>query len=450
MTIVFPRALLISVVLGLIQGQLEAAESKAKSDAAPPNVIVILADDFGYECVGANGGTSYSTPNLDRLAETGVRYAHCYTQPLCTPTRAQLMTGQLNVRNYVRFGFLDPQQTTFAHLLKAVGYSTGVFGKWQLANGPKSAQHFGFDESVLWQQTRRPPRYANPGLEINGREVDFSNGEYGPDLVQTAALDFISSHKDKPFLLYYPMILTHGPFQPTPDSAGWDPKAIGEEVNNEVKYFADMVAHMDGHVGQIVSHLEELEIRDNTLIIFVGDNGTAGRISSEWNGKTIKGAKGTTTDAGMRVPLIVNWPQKIKAARVVTDLVDTTDVFPTLCEAADLIPPGDLVLDGRSLLPSATGQNGEPREWLYSWYWPNQNAQAAAPVEFARTHRHKLFTDGRLFELDGEYGERELDVKSLDRNGQSAKELLEKAIAKFKDARPASLKSSATHGSNDQ
>jgi arylsulfatase A len=132
-----------------------------------------MADDFGYECIGANGSTSYQTPHIDKLAATGMRFEHCYSQPLCTPTRVQLMTGQYNIRNYVRFGLLDPKQTTFAHLFKQAGYTTGIVGKWQLGGGFDGPKHFGFDEYCLWQLTRRPPRFANPGLEINGKEIDY-------------------------------------------------------------------------------------------------------------------------------------------------------------------------------------------------------------------------------------------------------------------------------------
>ena len=146
----------------------------AAEQAGRPNVILIMADDLGYECIGANGGTSYPTPHLDALAAGGVRFEHCYAQPLCTPTRVQLMTGQYNVRNYVRFGLLDPQQTTFAHALKEAGYATCIVGKWQLASGFEGPKHFGFDEYCLWQLTRRPPRFANPGLEINGKQKDYS------------------------------------------------------------------------------------------------------------------------------------------------------------------------------------------------------------------------------------------------------------------------------------
>src|SRR5688572_31185118 len=140
------------------------------------NIILIVADDLGYECIGANGGTSYRTPNLDRLAATGVRFDHCHVQPLCTPTRVQLMTGLYNVRNYTAFAQMDPRATTFADLLKQAGYATCVAGKWQLGRDVGLPRTFGFDESCLWQHTRRPPRYANPALEINGKEVDYAGG----------------------------------------------------------------------------------------------------------------------------------------------------------------------------------------------------------------------------------------------------------------------------------
>jgi len=205
--------------------------------ASRPNVVLIMVDDFGYECVAANGGTSYRTPNLDKLAAGGMRFEQCHVQPLCTPTRVQLMTGLYNVRNYTHFGHLDRGQTTFAHLFKRAGYATCIVGKWQLGRDMSLPGHFGFESSCLWQLSRRPPRYANPGLEIDGREVDFSQGEYGPDVVNTYALDYIARHKDQPFFLYYPMMLTHSPFQPTPDSPDWDPKAMGERVKPKREAF---------------------------------------------------------------------------------------------------------------------------------------------------------------------------------------------------------------------
>ncbi len=238
--------------------------SSHASENSRPNIILIMVDDFGYECITANGGQSYQTPNIDKLAATGVRFENCHVQPLCTPTRVQLMTGKYNVRNYLRFGTLVRTETTFGHLFRNAGYTTGICGKWQLGHEVDSPQHFGFEESCLWQQTRRPPRYANPGLEYNSVEKDFTNGEYGPTLVNDFALDFITRHREKPFFLYYPMILTHSPFQPTPDSSDWDPKTRTEKELQDVKHFADMTAYTDKMVAYYRDALPRGRNPDNT------------------------------------------------------------------------------------------------------------------------------------------------------------------------------------------
>ena len=166
-----------------------------------PNVVVILADDLGYECLTCNGGSSYETPNLDALAAGGARFTNAHVQPLCTPTRVQVMTGQYNVRNYVGFGQLKRGEVTFGNLLRDAGYRTGIAGKWQLGRVAELPKEFGFDEHVLWQHTRFAPRYPNPGLEHQSEQVDYENGEYGPDLISDFAVEFVERHKDAPFLL---------------------------------------------------------------------------------------------------------------------------------------------------------------------------------------------------------------------------------------------------------
>lgn len=410
----------------------------ASHASGKPNIVIILADDFGYECVAANGGSSYQTPHLDALAKSGIRFTHCYAQPLCTPTRVQLMTGQSNVRNYIRFGYLDPQQTTFAQLLKRAGYATGIVGKWQLGHGLKGPAQFGFDEYCLWQLTRRPSRYANPGLEIDGREVDFKNGEYGPDVVHQYALDFVRKHMAEPFLLYYPMMLTHGPFVPTPTSADWDPKAATENEHNNTKHFPEMVQHLDKLVGTLVARLEELQIRDNTLILFVGDNGTGRKIYSSLAGRKIEGGKGSVTEAGTRVPFIANWPARIVGGKVCDDLVDTTDFLPTICAAAAVEVPA--VVDGRSVLPQLQGEPGTPREWLYGWYAPNQN-KVDVPIVFARDHHYKLYGGGKLVKLEEDgYKESPIETDNASSEAAAAGAKLLKVLDSYSEARPVALR----------
>ena len=370
--------------------------------APPPNIVLIMADDMGYECVGANGSSSYRTPQLDRLAAGGLRFDHCYSQPICTPSRVQIMTGRYNSRNYQRFGILDASATTFAQVLKKAGYATCVAGKWQLEGGPRAPQHFGFDEHCLWQLTLRgktiTSRYPNPGLEENGKVRRFEGGEYGPDVVSDYICGFVRRQRERPFFVYYPMILPHWPFEPTPDSKEWDPKAPGLRRGGEARFFADMVAYTDKCVGKIVKTLEELELRDRTLVIFTGDNGTARSVTSRLGDRVVVGGKGLLTDAGTRVPLIANWPGTIAAGRVCDDLVDFTDMFPTLCDLSGAVRPQGVELDGVSFAPQLRGQAGTPRQWIYCWYYRNGKPEKSGG-EWARTKRYKLHVDGRLFDV---------------------------------------------------
>ncbi len=436
------RTIFLAVTTLLVTGSVSppaSAEAPHGVVTSRPNIILILADDLGYETIGADGGTSYRTPQLDKLAATGVRFTHCFVQPLCTPTRVQLMTGRYNVRNYISFGNMDPQAVTFANLLQQAGYATCIAGKWQLGRDLGLPKKFGFDEYCVWQHTRRPPRYANPGLEINGVEKNYTNGAYGPDLVSDYALDFITRKKDGPFFLYYPMMLTHGPYLPTPDSQDWDPQAQGEQVGAKPEHFADMVAYMDKLVGKLVARLDALGIRDNTLLLFVGDNGTGRGTRSMMGDRLVLGGKGTTTDAGMHVPLIVSWPGKTTAGSVCGDLVDSTDFLPTLLDAAGVVAPSGLKLDGRTFLPQVLGAEGQPRDWIYSWYSPRQSADMTVR-ELAFNQRYKLYRSGVFFDLRRDVEEKHpLMVPSLDREAAAAAKLLQAALDRFKDARPAEL-----------
>ena len=413
-----------------------SATEAGDAQEARPNVILIMADDLGFETIGANGGTSYQTPVLDQLAATGVRFEHCYVQPLCTPTRVQLMTGNYNVRNYITFGQMDPASTTFGNLFQGAGYATCITGKWQLGQNPKLPKIFGFDEPCLWQHTRRPQRYANPGLEINGTEKDFSNGEYGPDVVNEYARDFVTRNKDKPFFLYYPMMLSHDPYQPTPDSKEWDPQSKGKNVKQGSAYFGDMVEYMDKLIGLLVKTLDEQGLRKNTLLIFIGDNGTGKGIKSMMGDRFVIGGKGSTTAAGMHVPCIMSWPAVMTTGRVCGDLIDSTDFLPTICEAAGVSLPADLTIDGHSVLPQLRGERGHPREWIYSWYSPRGERLRECAFE----KYFKLYRSGEFFDLTTDPDEkRPLAVTSLNGESAAAAKQLQTVLARFDNARPLKL-----------
>lgn len=436
----FPRHLLHTMttqavlIAAAVIPQLSNVQPLVAEQASRPNLVLIMADDMGYECVGANGGTSYRTPAIDELARTGMRFVHGYSQPICTPSRVEIMTGIYNQRNYVRFGVLHPDETTFAQILKRSGYATCIAGKWQLEGGFDAPRRFGFDEYCLWQLTRRPSRYPNPGLEINGKAVDYNGGEYGPDVVSDFLCNFIEKHKDGPFLAYYPMILPHWPFEPTPDGDDWDPEARGVlKGKGKPKYFADMVAYTDKMVGKIVAKLDELKIREQTLVIFVADNGTATNITSRMGDRVVRGGKGSTTDAGTHVPWVVNRPGTIEAGRVSDALVDFSDVFPTLAEVAGAEIPQTLELDGRNFLPVLRGEKESVRDWTYCWYARNGGKNGK---EFARTRRFKLYRNGNFYDVSMD----PLEKQSLAAAGISAeavadRKTLQAALDQYENTR---------------
>ena len=395
----------------LLSGLLLSPFLRSPLFADKPNVIVIMADDMGWECVSAyrdlitkynypkaNSGEKdhYSTPHIDKLATNGMRFAHGYSQPICTPSRVQIMTGIYNQRNYVKFGLLDPKVRTFGNVMKGAGYRTCIVGKWQLEGGFDGPKNFGFDEYCLWQLTRRPARYPNPGMEVNGKEIDYP-GKYGPDIASDYLCDFIERNKDRPFFGYYPMILPHWPFEPTPDSEDWDPKSEGAETGNltqkNPKYFREMVSYVDKIIGKIVAKLDEQKLTEETLIIFTGDNGTAVSVTGVMNGREIKGGKGSTPDAGNHVPFIASWPGTIEAGTTTKAIVNFSDILPTVAQVAGAEIKHKI--DGISFLGHLKGGKAA-RQVSYSWYARNGGP---AGKEFARNADWKLYSDGKFYNV---------------------------------------------------
>lgn len=402
-----------------------------------PNIVLIMSDDQGYETVGAYGGKTYRTPQLDKLAKTGMRFDQAHATPVCTPTRVKIMSGKYNSRNYIGFGQMHRDVYTFGQLFQQAGYATYIAGKWQLGHGREGPYHFGFDEYCLWQVDRRPPRYPNPGLEINGRRVDFKNGEYGPDVVTDHINDFIERHRDQPFFVYYPMILPHWPFEPTPDSPTWDPaRRLDEEEErsrryHHPRYFVDMVEYTDKMVGKVVAKLDELGLRENTLVIFTSDNGTDRGLVSEINGRKVVGGKLHSTDAGTHVPLIANWPGVVPAGSVNHDLICFTYFFPTLAEVAGIEIPSDIELDGQSIAPVFFGKDVELRDWLYMWWYRNNDPDGPGD-EFARTRRYKYYVDGRFYDLEGDPLEKNpLDPDQPTDEQREVRDRLREIIARY-------------------
>jgi arylsulfatase A len=354
------------------------------------------------------------------------------------------MTGIYNVRNYVRFGLLATSQTTFGHIFRDAGYATCVVGKWQLGKDPASPQRAGFENHCLWQvqqgrvdSTGRDTRFSKPVLEKDGLAKTYGDKDYGPRVVSDYGLDFIEKchQKGKPFLLYYPMILTHCPFSPTPDSPEWiEDDTTTMSYKGKAHYFEDMVAEMDQIVGKINHKLTELGIQNNTVVIFTGDNGTDKPVVSTLNGREVAGAKGQSTDAGTRVPLIVQWPDIVKANSVDTHLIDFSDFLPTMCEAINLTLSDTLDIDGQSFLPLLRGESGPHREWIYNWY--SRNGDASKASVFARNQRFKLYESGEFYEIPKDYEEKyPLELEELDTDSKMVYQMLSDVLVHYKSKR---------------
>ncbi len=381
-----------------------------------PNILLIMADDIGIEGFGCYGGTSYQTPHIDALARQGLRFTHAYSQPLCTPTRVEIMTGKDNHRNWQVFGILDPDERTFGHLLSDAGYKTCIAGKWQLQSydppdypgalkrrgrgmHPRDA---GFDRYSLFHALHtedKGSRFANPTYLRDDVFYQNIEGRYGEDLSVDFIINFMKKHREEPMFIYYPMALPHWPMVPTPLSEAWEDAQ--KRLDENTAHFPDMVRYMDQLVGRLVEAVASLGLHEDTLILFYSDNGTDKRITSAMKDLSIPGGKGMPTQAGIRVPLIAHWPETI-AAGICNDLIDASDFVPTLAEVAGTTLPQDWRTDGVSFAPQLRGEPGAPREACFFWYDPRpgwDKDQFTRHI-FALDHEHKLFADGRLYAID--------------------------------------------------
>jgi len=401
------------VSFGHLQVLGQAVNRSELSNSGKPNIILIMADDLGMETLKSYGGESYFTPNLDRLAATGMQFQNCYSTPLCTPSRVQIMTGKYSFRNYIGFGLLDSNQKTFGHLLQEAGYQTCVVGKWQLY-GNKRQQDLaggrvgtlpseaGFDTYRLWQVKDRGWRYKSPTVETHTKGLETFLEGYGPDTFTDFIDTFITENRDRPFFVYYPMCLVHDPFLPTPESEGYED--YHPELNtNDTTYFRDMMTNMDKQVGRIVNKLDELNLRENTVILFVGDNGTDRDVISQWKGQSIRGEKGYTVEAGTHVPFIANWNGTIAQAVRNDNLVDFTDFLPSILDLAGVEDTQKEIRDGMSFYQQLLGKPGKTRDWIFCHYEPRWGK--FSNKRYVQNTKLKLYQEGGFFDITKDPGE---------------------------------------------
>jgi arylsulfatase A len=415
--------IILSVLIGFISANQVCADQR-------PNIVLIMCDDMGYEGVSIYGSETYSTPHLNELAKAGMYFEHCYSTPICTPSRVQIMTGLYNFRNYLKFGQLPITQKTFANHLRDAGYRTGICGKWQLAGDADTVLQFGFDTHCLWHLDGRESRYWNPRISRNGQLLEGLEDKFGPDIMTDFACDFLSTESSEPFFLYYPMTLPHWPFVPTPDSKPGGSRDLDGEYDGRQggeEYFPDMVNYLDKLIGRIVTTLREASQLDNTLLIFTCDNGCAINITSEMKGREIKGGKASLPDNGTHVAMVAHWPAKFQQRGIQSQLVDFTDILPTLCDVAGLeLDP--IKTDGYSLAPVFTSARYDSgRQWVYCHYIrngfpkkPDDQTKESAAIKkqnnmikaktagtFVRNHRFKLYGDGRFYDISNDVDEKQ-------------------------------------------
>ncbi len=380
-----------------------AAFGQAK--AKRPNILLIITDDQGWGDVGLHGNDKLKTPNLDRVAREGMQFTQFHVCPVCSPTRATLLTGRYNYRTgvvdtYLGRSMMRPEEVTLAEVLGPAGYRTGIFGKWHLGdNYPMRPADQGFQESVvikgggLGQPSDLPGggSYTDPILLRDGKAERFSG--YCTDIYFREAMRFVEQNKDRPFFCYLATNAPHTPLEIEERYAERFRKAGLDDVTAKLY---GMVVNIDENVGRMLGKLRDLKLEENTLVIFMTDNGPQQR--GRYNGG-MRGLKGTVYEGGIRVPFFVRWPAAVKAGSEVDRLAGHIDVFPTLLEAAGAKPPANVKLDGRSLMPLLRNPKTPWTDRTMFFQWHRGDAPELYRDCAARTQRWKLVRGKELYDL---------------------------------------------------
>jgi arylsulfatase A-like enzyme len=384
-----------------------------------PNVILILTDDQGCGDLGCHGNEKIRTPNIDRLYGESVRLTQFYVCPVSAPTRASLMTGRYNFRTgaidtFLGRAMMHPDEVTLPEMLGASGYRTGIFGKWHLGdNYPMRAMDQGFQESLVHRgggigQPSDPPGngYFDPILLHNG--VDGKHSGYCTDIFTDATLRFMEDNREQPFFAYLSTNAPHTPLE-IADSYVEPYTAMGLDERDAKVY--GMITNIDDNVGKLVAKLDELGLAEDTIFIFMTDNGP------QWERYNVgmRGRKGTVYEGGIRVPCFVRWPRALTAGTEIDRIAAHIDMAPTLLEACGAEKPTNVAFDGVNLMPLLRGEGVEwPDRSLY-FQWHRGDEPELYRACAARTQRHKLVDGKELYDLESDPGEqRDISAENPD------------------------------------
>lgn len=393
-------------VLALLCGPLIHAKAER------PNVIVVMTDDQGYGDLGVHGNAHIRTPNIDRFAREGVQFTRFYVSPVCAPTRASLLTGRYHYRTGVihtsRGGAkMDGEEVTVAEFLRAAGYRTGIFGKWHLGdNYPMRPSDQGFDESLvhksgaIGEQSDKPNSYFDPRLWHNDEPLQTSG--YCTDVFFDAALAFIEENREQPFLVYLPTNAPHAPLDVSREYA--EPyRAMG--LNDTTARVYGMVENIDGNFGRLIAVLDRLGLRNNTLVIFLTDNGPQ---QDRYNAG-LRARKGSAYEGGIRVPCFAQWPDGWEGARSIDRIAAHIDLLPTILDACRVPMPETPQIDGTTLLPLLNGTSSGAD-------WPERTLfiQCHRSLQPKRYQNVSVITQGfKLVGYPGTFNQEELDTESV-------------------------------------
>ena len=410
--------------------------------SAKPNIVYILADDLGFAELGCNGSDRYKTPNIDALANSGVRFTRFYTVPLCGPSRAMILTGRYGFRSgavtqdacktIIRTG--EKAEVMIPTVLKKAGYASALIGKWGQLTPSGDPSDWGFDHELYYKGSGMywNSKVAKPMSEggevrgdpdtyvLDGKTVSVKDDEYIPDLLHKDATAWMEAQKGRPFFLYYSLSQVHGEILPTPDSA---PAPKGESNNQRAqRLLADNIAYMDKLVGKLVAELDRLKLRENTLIVFMGDNGStkSAAVDATIGGRRIEGEKGSMKEGGGLVPFFATWPGVTPSGKVNANVADASDLLPTFAEIAGAPLPTSRVIDGRSLVSQFKGDTKSPRTWAFCQLSNNY---------YVREAGWKLDQSGTLYDMkDAPFKEVAVAVDTKDEAAVAARARLSAAL----------------------